>query len=213
MLAGICLGVLLSACGPAKRPIVDYSSQQEARETIAAFRAWALEPARLPPPGVDPGPLALEGDFKAVARVVRAEDASWNQWGSAKEPLLFNNRVALLFEVDLDAPGNVVWNPDGTWLEVNRPEDRLSAVRSAEHLLADLSWHALQQERFLLEGDLVQRTRHAGGFREAFVRDGEGLHGLIAFTLPEPDRHIGALRLTVAFEVDGTPRSLVWVFQ
>ena len=210
----VCAGATLVGCPGRKPPIVQYSEQESARGAIEQFRNWTLDPARLPPPSVQVGPLRNQGEgLSGTAMLLRPEDAGWNQWGPDALPLLFNNRVALLFELQVPIEGEVRWIPEASWLEVNTPDARVPAVPSAEHLLADLSWHALQQERWLLEGDLVQRTRNAGGFREAFVQDGEGLSGVVAFALPDPDVHIGALRLTVMVQVDGAPHELVWVFQ
>ncbi len=208
------LGLVVSGCGGRRPAIVSAAEQELARDRIARYRAWALEPARIPPPGVVPGPLTAEaGALTGTATLVLPEDAPWNRWGLMGRPLLFNNRVAVLFDVDVEGPGEIRWVPERTVLEVNTPEHRLRAVPTAEHLLAELSWYAIQQEKWVLDGDLVRRTRAAGGFREAFVRDGDGLHGVIPFAWADPDRHVGALRLTVAVTVDGVPAELVWVFQ
>lgn len=212
--AALIAAIVVAGCPRSRPAIVQYSEQEQVRDAIERFRSRTLDPAKIPPPGVDPGPLEAEvGDVRGSARLIRAEDAPWNQWGDDGRPLLFNNRSAVLFEVDVVAEGAVVWRPDRTWLEVNSDDVRVPAVDSAEHLLAELNWQALQQEKWLLEGDLVQRTRHAGPFREAFVRDGDGLQGLIPFSLPDPDAPIAALRLRVGVQVDGTPHELVWTFQ
>lgn len=205
----------IGGCGPRKQAIVSSDGQREARAAIADFRLWALEPSGLGPLAIDPGPQVADAPgVSGTARVVRPEEAAWNQWGPDARPLLFNDRVALLVEVDLKAEGELRWLPDQTTLEVNRPEDRLVAVPSAEHVLAELQWHALQQEKQLLDGDLVQRTRHAGGFREAFVRvEGERMQGLLAFPREGSQQAVGALRLTVALRLDGAPAELEWVFQ
>ena len=191
------------------------AGQEEAGLSIARFRARTLEPAGLPPPGVDPGPAVAEVEgVLGRAKLVRPEAQSWNRWGPEDKPLLFNDSVALLFDVQVQAAGELRWVVEDCWLEVNSPQVRLPAAASAEHVLADLQWYALEQERWLIDGDLVQRTRHAGGFREAFFHPvTDGFAGVIPFALVDPEAHIGALRLRVTVTVDGVPRELVWVFQ
>lgn len=195
--------------------MVTSRDQAVAADAIARYREAFLEPAHLPPLGVARGPFeATAGGATGRATLVRPEEATWNQWGPDRRPLLFNDRRALLAELEIVADGVVAWSPARTWVEVNRPDERVPPVPSAEHLLADLAWYALEQERWLLDGDLVQRTRYAGGWREAFLRpDGSTLRGVVAFELPDPEVHVGALRLTVGIDVDGAPRELVWVFQ
>lgn len=195
--------------------MVTLRDQEVATAAITRFREIALEPAGLAPLGVASGPIEARGDgLVGVASLARPEAAPWNRWGPDGRPLLFNDRAALLVDVRIEAEGPIAWDPDRTRLEVNRPDQVVAPAPSAEHLLADLAWHALEQERWLLDGDLVQRTRYAGGFRDVFVRaDGAVLHGVIPFALPDPEVHVAALRLTVGVTVGGVPAELVWVFQ
>ena len=75
------------------------SQQEEMADRIAAFSEHLLEPARVAPPSVEPGPMSgSDGLVTATVELVLPEDQSWNRWrdGSAR---LFNNRVALLFDV------------------------------------------------------------------------------------------------------------------
>ncbi len=203
--------------------MVSFEGQRNAEESIRRYIEWALLPSRLQPPALKVREVhATNGALSGIARVIRAEDASWNQWPTAGARL-FNNRVAHLVEVHIQAPNPVTWVPQETRLEVNSPNIRLPAAESPEVLLSDLSYFALEQERWVLEGDLVARTRAAGPFRGAWIAPADtGLEGVIAFplmsaTLEDGGRgraemHVLALRLTVTVEVAGDRRALEWVF-
>lgn len=192
------------------------------RERIAEFRGRALDPARIPPPSIDPGARVAEaGTVRATAAPLRPEDADWNRWpdGTAR---LFNDRAALLFAVRIEGTGPIRWVPAATRLEVNDPTTSLSVSSSGELLLGELLVNAYLEERHGLDGDLVERTRAAGPFRARYLplaaADGV-LEGVLAFPLvsegrPIGEDHVVALRLTVGVvgDVDGAA-TLVFVFE
>ncbi len=185
-------------------------------EQLESFRDYWLEPARVPPPTVDFEfqEIAGPGDVVARARPVRAEEASWNQWPGS-EARLFNNRAVYLFQVEVLGESGIVWLPDSSSLEANTPDTVLPVVRNPDEVLAPLLVAALQQERWVLEGDLVDRTRAAGPFRAAYMptaRQEHLLSGLVAFFKVDPEQHVVAMRLTLGVEVGGTAQDLVWVF-
>lgn len=216
------MALSLQNCHKRRVPLVSYEGQQRALHGIQTYVSWALEPSRLQPPSLQMWESEVQVDgLVGVARVVRAEEASWNSWTSGAR--LFNNRVAHVVEVHIQGPADIQWVPWETRLEVNDPEFNLSAAASPEVLLSDLSYFAVEQERWVLEGDLVARTRAAGEFRSAWVAPtSAGLDGVIAFPLMSADledggmaraeMHVLALRLTVTVEVEGQRTALVWVF-
>lgn len=191
---------------------------------IESFRRYALEPARIAPPTVGQRELsARSGGLQVVARLVRPETAAWNAWpdGSAR---LFNDRVAHLFEIEVTGGGPIGWLPGATTLELNDPGTVLLAAPDGEILLHDLHALALQAERQLLDGELAERTRAAGAFRSAYLppAGADRLAGVVAFPLwaTNPgeqaslaEKHVVAMRLTLALmDADG-PRSVELVFE
>jgi hypothetical protein len=199
--------------------LVSVQKQAAAEAEIGAFERWALEPSRLPRPLVPhETQVATSGGVRGRLTLVQPEAAVWNAWPVGAR--LFNDRMAHVFEVDLEAPGSLRWSPVQSTLELNRPDQVLVAAGSAEVLLADLSWFALQQERWVLEGDLVARTRAAGPFRAAYMHqkaDGS-LAGLVAFPalnrdgdMSLADLHIVAMRVRIQVYLDGQPHTLEWV--
>ena len=214
-------GLVFAGC---PHPVAPAPAQDEeiVRERIAEFRARALDPARIPPPSVGAEELpAQSGPVRATARPVRPEDVDWNHWpgGGAR---LFNNRAALLFEVRIEGTGPIRWVPAATRLEINDAGTTIQASSSGELLLGELLVNAYLEERYGLDGGLVDRTRAAGPFRAVYLplasADGV-LDGVLAFPLVADgraigDEHIVALRLTVGVvdETDGAA-TLVWVFE
>ena len=201
--------------------MVPWAAQQEAASDLAAYRALALEPSGLPRPLVAPGPLlATTPGLTGTATLLDAEQEAWNRWTDGG-PRLFNNRIAHLFRVEVVAPDGSRWVPSGTLLELNSPEVQVGAAESPEAILADLTWFALQQERWVLDGDLVARTRGAGRFRSVYLSPTDQGHaGLLAFPLFDGEQqerrldtlHVVGMRLTMAIEVEGQLEELVWVF-
>ena len=204
-------------CGRGPRtsvPPVSAVRQAAVSRELHRFSQWWLAPARLPPPSLSRTAAVVVGDLSATAEVVVPEDADWNQWPDGVR--LFNNRAAVVFRVVLRHQGGdaLSWRPDQTFVEVNRPGNPLPAASTAEDMLRPLISAALQQERWVLEGDLVARTRGAGAFRAAYLpaQPATPLDGLVAFAVPpewEPVP-VGALRLR--FAVEGLDEPLVFVF-
>ena len=191
-------------------------------ERRSAYQDYALAPAGIAPPGIafEPRRAEAEGVW-GIATPIRPEDAPWNQWpdGGAR---LFNNRMAHLFEVTLHGEGVIGWVPEETSLELNDPSVRLVASGSPEGLLVELLYFARIQEDWILDGDLVARTRAAGPFRAAYLpARGQGaLTGLIGFPMSMVDlppevasTHVVAERLTVAVTTPSGIHTLVWVFE
>ena len=212
-------GLLYFSCVRHGVPVA-IDERAAAQDRIASYRQYALEPARIPPPSVSRSVRELrDGSIVGRARIVRPEEAEWNQWVDGG-PRLFNNRIALVFEVEVEGPGPISWDPDGTRLEVNDERTVLPVAPSAELLLGDLLFHAYLEEQWALDGDLVSRTRGAGPWRSAYlpaIAHGGLLGGVVAFPLVEGDSalfdlHVVALRLTLPVVAEDGPHELVWVF-
>ncbi len=221
-----CLGVSLSAmlltsCPRHRVPVVAFEAQEEARREVDAYLAYALRPAGIVPPGIDFEPRRADGDgIWGIATPLRPEDAQWNQWPDGG-PRLFNNRMAHLFEVHIYGDSLIGWVPEGTVLELNDETTRLVSAPSPEGLLVDLLYYAKSQVDWVLDGDLVARTRVAGPFRSAYMpaQGTEELVGLIGFPISGhadnaeiAEKHIVAERLTVEVVTPRGIEDLVWVF-
>ena len=75
---------------------------------------------------------------------------------------------------------------------------------------------ALLQEGFGLDGDHVERTRAAGPFRTAYMPLGSvaaPLHGVIAFPLLDPDKHVVALRVTVGVQGPDGAHAVAFLYE
>jgi len=197
-------------------PSPSTAAQQEVADRLEAFERNVLAPARIPPPSVDRSERTLvSGDVTATVRLVLPEEATWNRWrdGGAR---LFNNRVALLFDVRLEGPEPLAWHPERSTLELNDETIRLTAAPDAEVLLGGLLVHALLAAEWGIETELVDRTRAAGPFRDAYLdpRVEQGpLEGVVGFQLWDGkellgDLHIAAMRLRLAVESAGEDRVL-----
>lgn len=215
----LAFGLLYFGCGRHGVPVA-IDQRQDAQDRIASYCRYALEPARIPPPSVSRAEREVrDGPIVGRARIVRAEEAEWNQWMD-QGPRLFNNRMALIFEIEIDGPGPISWDPDRTLLEVNDDRTVLPVAPSAEVLLGELLFHAWLEEQWALDGDLVSRTRGAGPWRSAYlpaIVHGGGLGGVIAFPLIAGDTalfdlHVVALRLTLPVIAEDGQHDLVWVF-
>jgi hypothetical protein len=206
------LAGLFSPAGCARVPPPPSAAErQDVAERLEAFERHLLAPARVAPPSVDREPHVLaDGDVRATVRLVLPEEAEWNQWrdGGAR---LFNNRVALLFDVQLEGPGPLGWRPERTTLELNDETLRLTAAPDAEVLLGGLLVHALLAAEWGIETELVDRTRAAGPFRDVYLEHDteEGpLEGVIGFQLWDGkealgDLHVAAMRLRLAVHAAG----------
>ncbi len=208
------LPLILCSCVAKPGSAVSAAEQVALTSEVESYRAFALEPAHQAPPAVrsfdgrvDAGPASVHVRWRAP------EDASWNRWedGTAR---LFNDRVAHVFEVDIEGPGLLGWEPSETMLELNSPSTRLVALADAEPMLADLLLLALACERQLVDVDLLARTRAAGAFRSAYLppSGAERISGVVVFPLwssdstrPAWDTHVVAMRLRLRVTVDGVP--------
>ncbi len=182
---------------------------------LEAFESYWLAPAVIAPPMIDFSEQRVEqGGLVLKLKPIRPEDAEWNQWKDG-QPRLFNNRSAYMFQLHIEGEGPLRWMPKNTKLELNTEGNALPAAESPESLLRPLLAAALDQERFVLDGDLVERTRAAGPFRAEYMplasQDGP-LDGLIAFPLEDSDAHVVGLRVTIGVKsVDG-PQQIAAVF-
>ncbi len=219
------------ACAGHRTTRVEEAHQRQAHAALERFIQFRLEPARLPPPSIhQPEAVATDGTLRGVARLLLAEEAPWNRW-PGPTLRLFNNRAAHLFEVRVEAGGLPIrWIPERSYLELNVSGNAFRAAPTAEVLIEELLFWAFQQERALLDGDLVDRARAAGELRRVYLplKPTTRLEGLIAFPLTRPpwdargdnpvepapyELHVVAMRLTIGLEVDGTPTELVWTFE
>lgn len=221
------LASTLPGCKAARAPTVDGRHRDDTRDVIEQFIRYRLQPARIAPPSVDRRSTAQATGLSGTAELVLAEDASWNHW-PGPGPRLFNNRTAHLFHLTVETPpeARVRWLPEASQLELNVTGNTLAPAPNQEPLLDELVFWAFQQERAVLEGDLVERTRAAGDFRRAYmpIEGLGGLSGLVAFPLVTTETnapfldgmdpselHVVSMRLTLAIEVDDVRRDLVWL--
>lgn len=221
--------VLAIGCGPRTALRVEGASRAETARVLERYERFRLEAAGVPPPTVSVRSLLARSEgLSGTAELVIAEDADWNQWpGSTSR--LFNNRVAMLFNIDLTSEGPIRWLPERTLLELNAEGNVFRAAASPDSLLEDLVFWAYHQERSVLDGDLAQRLRAAGPLREAYLPASTNdtlLEGLIAFPFEETaenapflkgvepaEYHVVSMRLTLSLEdLDGRRKQLVWTF-
>lgn len=205
----------IAGCPRGRPPAPGVEGHDEATDDIAAFRRAWLMPARIAPPAIEF--LTRDAAVDAVhgtATPAIPEDADWNDWPGA-ESRLFNNRVGLMFVVDIAGDGRIEWMPDRSSLRVNRAFD-VPPATSADQLLVPLLSAALEQERAMVDADLVDRTRGAGPFRAAYVpqvaADGH-LHGVVVFPLPDPDQQVVDVTLTIAVRDSVGAHVLTWAWQ
>jgi hypothetical protein len=203
---------------------VSIAEQGRVRADVAAFQWYALEPAQIAPPVIEMAEQkARSGGLTVTARLASAESSPWNIWpdGTAR---LFNNRVAHVFEIELEGEGALGWMPRSTTLELNEPGVALVAAGGPDVLINDLLGLALQAERQLVDSQLVARTRAAGAFRRAYLPPaGVGqMSGVVAFPLWASDltdqtalaeKHVVAMRLTLTVMDGDGARSVVMVFE
>lgn len=206
--------IVLTISGCASRvPAPPPPLAAEAEDAMDRFVAFALEPARLPPPSIADDPVrAASGPVVGEAHLVRAEEADWNSW-PGEELRLFNHRWAWVIEVSIEGPGVLEWLPDDTTLELNEPDLRLAAAPHADDVLGDLLFWALQSERADRGESLTTRLRAAGPFRGAYLplRGDGALAGVVAFPAAETsDLHVVAARLTVPVRAAGRVHELVF---
>jgi hypothetical protein len=199
--------------------LLDPSDKLALEKDLLAFETYWLSPAKIAPPTVSFEREVLELDgISAYAQPLLLEDATWNQWDGLGYRL-FNNRLGIAFEVGVvveDAETTINWLPESTFVELNSEADLNYASASADLLLGPLHSAALRQQQGGLEGDLVDRLRAARPFRSAYVPiESPGVwEGVIVF--PEFEaaqsdiRIVGAVRLTVALNIEGIRRILVW---
>jgi len=215
------LTIFAVSCPRQRLPTLSFAEQSAAREQKDAYETYALHKSGIAPPGIAFESRRAEGaGIWGTAIPVRPEDADWNQWpdGNAR---LFNNRMAHLFDVQLHGEAMLGWVPEGTALELNDESVRLVSAASPEDLLVDLLFFAKSQEDWILDGDLVARTRAAGAFRAEYIpaQGDRELSGLIGFPMTTHDdgleiaeRHVVAERLTISVVTVAGIQELVWVF-
>jgi len=207
---------LLGSCRPRAWDVQHPAEQEAAREELERFERLWLKPARIAPPNI---PFErreqVDGQVTVAVRPLRPEDADWNTWPGAVARL-FNNRAALLFEVEVVGRGPLKWLPDATSLELNTEGDPLGPARTPDELLLPLLRAALVQEQWALEGDLVERTRAAGPFRTAYLPTDAArspLRGVVGFPLRDPELHVVALQVTIAVEAPDGPHTFAFVYR
>jgi hypothetical protein len=222
------VGPLMGGCASRSAPGVSDGARKETRAVLGRYERYRLAPAKVAPPSIESrSAYVAAGPITGTAELVLPEEAEWNQW-PGPTVRLFNNRAALLFQVEIASDAPVRWVPEKTRLELNREGNVFRAAESQEVLLEDLLFWAYHQERNVLEGDLAQRARAAGPLREAYMPAEEDalLAGLIAFPLVETseneryirggdpaDYHVVSMRLTVGLETPQGREELVWLFE
>ena len=222
----ILLCLLLCSCVTNRIQAPVPQQQTEVAQTVERYIQYSLMPAKSAPPTLQIVGEQQEGPLKGEATLVFAEEQSWNQWpdGSSR---LFNNRAALLFQIAIHTEEPLVWRWDLSTLELNHEGNTVLPSPSAEPLLQDLLFWAFHQEKQLLQGDLINRSRGSGALRSAYLHTPvlhEPIEGLIAFPLyssknsvlqdlADPSTyHIVSMRLTCVFERSGELQTIVWTF-
>ncbi|MBW1877969.1 MAG: hypothetical protein JRI25_03475 [Deltaproteobacteria bacterium] len=205
----------LASCRPRAWDVQHPTEQEAAREELERFERLWLNPAHIAPPNI-PFERREQTDeqISVAVRPLRPEDADWNTWpGDAAR--LFNNRAALLFDVEVVGRGSLKWVPEATSLELNTEGDPMRPAHAPDEVLLPLLRAALVQEQWALKGDLVERTRAAGSFRAAYLSTEPArspLRGVVAFPLRDPERHVIALRITVAVEAEDGPHQFSFLY-
>lgn len=222
-------GFVAIACGTRSTRVLVGEEREETRAVVDDFVEWRLAPAHVAPPTLARRTaLASVDGVSGSAELILAEEAEWNQW-PGETARLFNNRAAHVFRVDLVGQGPMSWLPERTQLELNAPGNVLRPAPTQEPLLEELIFWAYHQERQLLQGDLVARTRAAGALRDAYLpasSDDGLLSGVLAFPIevtPETERflgdgdpagyHVVAMRLTLGLLGPDGRRQLVFDFE
>ena len=208
--------VAIGSCAPRSRGVDPVAERIVVTEELSRFRRYWLEPARVAPPTVDfEWREATSGDVTTRIRPLRPEDAEWNQWpGDGYR--LFNNRAALLFEVEIDGDPPLRWVPERSTLELNDAGTPLLAAATPDDLLVPLLRAALVQEQFGTDGDLVDRTRAAGPFRAAYLplsASRPQVKGVIAFPLEAPEQHVIAFRVRLRVHGADGGHDLTWLYE
>lgn len=226
----VSLLILAGGCRRDRGAVRQATERKEFAAALDRFVSYRLEPARVAPPSVSRvGALVSDGPVQGVARLVLAEDQPWNGW-EGDGVRLMNNTVAHWFQIDVETVDGspLRWDPSRTVLELNEPGNLLKVARSQEELLEELLFFAYQQERFLLDGDLVERARGGGQLRAAYLDlHDDHLQGLIAFPItlnaetvsflgqggPPADYHVVSMRLSLGIDTPEGPRRLQWLFE
>lgn len=186
-----------------------------AEQDLEQFVDYWLRPARVAPPSIDPAPRTQTvGDLEVTVTPFQVEQAAWNQW-RGEGARLVNNRVAHWFSVRATSDGDLLWVPEDTKLLVNDPEHATRPLPTPDDVILPLLRAALEQQRWGLPGDLVQRTRAAGPFRTAYLSSaglGGDISGAVAFPRDDATPHVVAYRLTLAFEREGRRQIVQFAF-
>jgi hypothetical protein len=199
--------------------VLSQREQAELREELTQFSRYWLGPARVAPPTISFEPESKEiATLRAVVTPFRAEDAGWNQW-PGPDYRLFNNRVGYFFDVQAIDGGSkpLAWIPQKTTLKLFGADSEMIAASNPDDLLAPLLRAAFEESHVTTDGDLVERTRAARGFRTAYLPTGptEALEGVIGFPLAHPgdaDRHVIGMELTLAVRTETGVHQLVWTY-
>ena len=171
-------------------------------------------PAIIAPPTVSMEPVESGDDHLRVrARYVPVEQASWNRWTHGVR--LFNQRAGYLFELDVEGSEPLTLNYADTTLERNVEGAALTAEQDLEVFLLPLQSAALHASSLLLDVDFADRARAAGEFRSAWLTADSSqrrLQGLVGFRAEDTERHVTAMRLTLAVQTPAGPRqiALTW---
>lgn len=192
-------------------PAPAIAEREEGRQRLERFSEAWLEPARIAPPTVSPEPQVVESEgVSARVRVLRAEEASWNEWGEGVR--LFNERAGYFFAVELAGEGRLAWLPERTLLERNVEGSPLRASADPDEFLLPLQQAALHAAALVLDRDFGERARAAGPFRSAYLSrraQRDRLDGVVGFRADDTSLHVVAMRLTLAVQTETGPRDLV----
>jgi hypothetical protein len=213
--AVVLASLILCSCSKRRDVQVSGVEQSAALQDLRLFSAYWLDPAQVPPPTIAfESRTATDGTVEVTVTPIRAEDAPWNQW-EGEGARLFNNRAAHLFEVSIAGRDDVRWIPEASGLELNVEGSPTPPHRHPDNLLVPLLEYARQQERWLLSGDLMARTRAAGPFRAAYMPIGvhsQTVRGVVAFPIVDPQQLVVGLRVTLAAEDATGPHTVTFTY-
>ncbi|TNE87892.1 MAG: hypothetical protein EP330_16475 [Deltaproteobacteria bacterium] len=203
--------LFLTACPRAIGPVPGIAEREEGRERLQRFEQAWLEPAKVAPPTVSGEAQLVERDgLTAKIRLIRAEEAEWNEWNEGVR--LFNERAGYFFDVQVAGEGKLTWLPNDTLLERNVEGSPLRAAGDPDDFLFPLQQAAIHSSMLVIDNDFSERARAAGPFRAAYMSrrvERDRMEGVIGFQADDTQRHVVAMRMTLAVRTEWGVRNLV----
>lgn len=180
---------------------------EEALVDYLEMRARSLlEPAFVPPPGVDPSPQERRLPGVGVeVRPLRPEEVAWNQW-DAETSRLFNNAAGYLWAVQIESSSTLRWLPDQSRLLVNEQANEFSPSPTPSVVLRELALLSQWQRTGEAPYDFQSRLAAATPFKERYLplTVPPGDHAFVVL-FPAPAARLDpvAMQLELAFYREG----------